>query len=313
MGLAKQIKIASSIVVGFAVLVWLGFSTWYTLDESEQSVVMTFGVPGETVTDPGLKFKLPYPMQSVEILSTETFSTTFGYKEENGEVVSESIADTKMITGDENIVLADLVVQWKITDPTKFLYNSDNPETILYNATSASLRTVIGSSKIDDALTSGKAEIDANVLESLKTRMKEYDLGVSIIAVKLQDVELPTQEVRKAFTNVTDARETMNTKINEANKYRNKAMNEAEGEKDAIISKAHGDKTARIENARGAVAVFDSIYKEYADQPGVTERRLIIEALEKVYKGKKVYVMDSGDDGVVKYLPIDNLNKKNNQ
>ena len=153
-----------------------------------------------------------------------------------------------MITGDENIVLADLVVQWKITDPAKFLYRSYEPEQILQNATSASLRSVIGSSKIDDALTSGKAKIEADVRELLTAFMKKYDIGISILAVKLQDVDLPNDEVRKAFTNVTDARETMNTKINEANKYRNKRTKEAEGEKDALISQAEADKVARIYN-----------------------------------------------------------------
>lgn len=153
-----------------------------------------------------------------------------------------------MITGDENIVLADMVVQWKITDPAKFLYRSYEPEQILYNATSASLRSVIGSSKIDDALTSGKAKIEADVRELLTALMKKYDIGISILAVKLQDVDLPNDEARKAFTNVTDARETMNTKINEANKYRNKRTKEAEGEKDALISQAEADKVARIYN-----------------------------------------------------------------
>lgn len=152
-----------------------------------------------------------------------------------------------MITGDENIVLADLVVQWKITDPPKYLYNADDPEKILYDTTSAALRSIIGSTKIDDALTSGKAQIEADVRELLSQLMEKYDVGISISAVKLQDVELPNEEVRKAFTNVTDARETANTKSNEADKYENKRINEAEGEKDAIISQANGDKAARTE------------------------------------------------------------------
>ena len=121
------------------------------------------------------------------------------------------------------LYLADLVVQWKITDPTKYLFNSDNPEEILYDTTSASLRSIIGSSKIDDALTSGKAEIEADVRDLLSNLMKKYDIGISVLAVKLQDVELPNDDVRKAFTDVTDARETMNTKINEARKYENQA------------------------------------------------------------------------------------------
>ena len=137
---------------------------------------------------------------------------------------------------------------------------------MLYDATSASLRSIIGSSKIDDALTSGKAEIEAEVRDLLSNLIKKYDIGISVLAVKLQDVELPNDEVRKAFTNVTDARETMNTKINEARKYENKRLNEAEGEKEAIIFNAQGDKAARVEQARGDVAVFDKLYEGYQDQ-----------------------------------------------
>ena len=208
-----------------------------------------------------------------------------------------------MITGDENIVHADLVVQWKITEPEKFLFNAENPEEILRDATSASLRSIIGSSKIDDALTSGKAEIEGQVWELLTTLIENYDIGISVLAVKLQDVELPNEEVRQAFTAVTDARETMNTKVNEATRYKNQRLNEAEGEKDAIISKAEGEKAARIETAKGNVAVFNKLYEEYKKNPEVTRQRLVIETLEQVLPGAEIYIMN--DDGnTLKYLPL---------
>src|SRR5690606_25003921 len=222
---------------------------------------------------------------------------------QKGGEITDIPKDTKMITGDENIVLADMVVQWQITNPEKFLFNSQDPEQILYNATSASLRSIIGSSKIDDALTSGKAEIEAEVRELLVDLLEKYDIGISVTAVKLQDVELPNEEVRKAFTNVTDARETMNTKINEANKYRNQKMNEAEGEKAALISRANGDKAARIEIARGDVATFNALYNEYVKNPEVTRKRLVLETLDQVLPNTEIYIMK--DDGnTMKYLPI---------
>ncbi|MFS1517650.1 FtsH protease activity modulator HflK [Bacillus sp. SCS-151] len=293
--------------IGLAILVVLlgvsALTSWYTVDESEQAVILTFGKVEEGISEPGLHFKLPWPIQSVQKLSKETFSLQFGYEERNNEVVRENRNDTKMITGDENIVLADLVVQWKITNPGKFLYNSLDPEQILYNSTSASLRSIIGSSAIDDALTSGKAEIEAEVFELLTSLVDKYDIGISVLAVKLQDVELPNDEVRKAFTNVTDARETMNTKINEAEKYENKRKQEAEGEKDAIIYNAEGDKVARIQKAVGDVALFNSIYSEYKNSPEITKQRLIIETLEQVLPNTQLYIMN--DDGnTLKYLPL---------
>lgn len=304
----KQIYSVLGIVLGILLLILVGFTSWYTVDESEQAVILTFGKAEETVTEPGLKFKLPWPIQMVEKLSKETYSLQFGYKEKDRKLESENQNDTKMITGDENIVLADLVVQWKITDPVKFLFNAEKPDEILYDATSASLRSIIGSTKIDDALTSGRSDIEAHVRESLAELVARYDIGVTVLAVKLQDVELPNDEVRSAFTNVTDARETMNTKINEAQKYRNQKVNEAEGEVAAIMSRAKGEKAARIEEARGNVAVFNSLYKQYKNSPEVTRERLTIETIEQVLPNAQIYIMNDNGE-TLKYLPLSPLEK----
>lgn len=299
----RRIYMTAGLIVLVLVIGVVGMTSWYTVDESDQAVTLTFGKLDEGVIGPGLHFKLPWPFQEVETLSRETFSLQFGYEQKEGMELNEIQQDTKMITGDENIVLADLVVQWKITEPGLFLYNAGKPEEILYNATSASLRGIMGSTKIDDALTSGKAEIEAEVRELLTNLINEYNIGISVLDVKLQDVELPNEEVRRAFTHVTDARETMNTKINEANKYSNKITEEAEGEKDAIISNAEGDRAARIEQARGDVAKFNALYNEYRKFPDVTRERLILETLDTVLPDAQIYIMND-DGGTVKYLPI---------
>ncbi|RBW71494.1 FtsH protease activity modulator HflK [Bacillus taeanensis] len=307
----KRIVVITSAIFSIILLSIVLITSWFTVDESEQAVIMTFGKVEEGISEPGLHFKLPWPIQSVEVLSRETFSLTFGYDEENGEVVDYP-EETKMVTGDENIVLVDLVVQWRITDPKKYLYYSDEPKQILYNATSASLRGVIGSSKIDDALTSGKAQIEADVRELLMKLMNRYEIGVSILDVKLQDVELPNQEVRKAFTNVVDAREEMNTKIYEAEKYANQKENEVEGQKDAIISKAEAEKAKRIENARGDTAKFNALFNEYKKHPDVTRERLVLETLDQVLPNAKIYITEE-DGSTVKYLPIETLKQQKQQ
>ena len=145
----------------------------------------------------------------------------FGYKQNADGTLDTFDKETKMITGDEYIVLTDLVVQWRIVDPKKYLFNSQEPRTILHSATSSAIRSVIGSSTIDDALTDGKADIEAETRELLVSLIEKYDIGISVSGVKLQDVDVPNQEVRAAFTAVTDAREMRNTKINEAKKYGN--------------------------------------------------------------------------------------------
>ncbi len=293
-------------VVVFSVLAIIVIITsWYTVDESEQAVVVTFGEAKEVITTSGLHFKMPWPIQKVEIVSKETYSLTFGYEENtDGTIVTNS--DAKMITGDENIVMTDLVVQWRIVDPKKYLFNAQSPQDILKDATSSAIRSVIGSSTIDDALTDGKADIEASTRELLVALLEKYDIGISVLAVKLQDVELPNGDVRAAFTGVTDARETKNTKINEAEKYKNQKVSEAQGEKDAIISRAEGEKIARIEQATGEVAVFNKLYEQYAGNKEITRDRLVLETLETVLPNAQIYIMND-DSGTMTYLPLQNL------
>ncbi|GGG29729.1 HflK protein [Lysinibacillus alkalisoli] len=281
------------------------FTSWYTVDESEQAVVITFGKADRTVTESGLHFKLPWPIQNVEVLSKETFSLNFGYKESDLEALEKEpkAIETKMVTGDEYIVLTNLVVQWKITDPVKYLFNADQPKEILHSATSSATRSIIGSSTIDAALTEGKGEVENKTRDLLVNLMEHYDIGIGILGVKLQDVELPNEEVRAAFTAVTDARETKDTKTNEANKYKNQRSSEAQGEKDAIISKAEGQKIARVQQAQGDVAVFNKLYDQYKNNKEITRERLIIETLENVLPKAQIYIMN--DDGnTMKYLPL---------
>lgn len=299
----KRIYTTTFLVIGIIILGIVVFTSWYTVDESDQAVVLTFGEAGDPITEPGLKFKAPWPIQTVEKVPKGTFSTEFGYEEVNGELVSVNESDTKMITGDENIVLADMVVQWNITDPGKFLFNVDNPEEMIHNAANAALRSIIGSSGVDEALTDGRAEIEGQVWDLLTTLVDRYDMGVAIRAVQLQDVELPSEEVRSAFTAVTDARETQATKLNEAERYRNQELSEAEGEKEAIISRAEGDKAARLQQARGDVAVFNKLYEQYVNSPDVTRERLIIETLEEVLPNAEIYIMND-NSGTLTYLPL---------
>ena len=301
-----------AMLLGVILIVLVIFTSWYQVDESEQAIILTGGKVTSTVTNPGLKVKAPYPFQTVMKVSKETFAITFGYTEDRDGNAVPKVEESKMITGDENIVLADMVVQWRITDPTKYLFASQNPENILHNATSTALRSVIGSSKIDDALTTGKANIESKVRESLVHSIEKYDLGITIVATLLQDVALPTEEVKTAFKSVTDARENMNTIINEANKYKNEKSNEAQGTRDALISEAEGDKADRIGKAKGDVAVFNQLYAEYKKMPKITEDRLTLETMDLILGKAKVYITDGSSD-TVKYLPLEQIKPKENE
>lgn len=305
MSTKRLLTIIAMGIIGI-ILISAVFTSWYTVDESEQAIVITFGEASEPIVDSGLKFKMPWPIQSVEKLSKETFSLKFGYSQSADGEIESFDKDTKMITGDDNIVLTDLVVQWKITDPKSYLFNAENPQELLHDATSASIRSVIGNSKIDDALTSGKAQIESDTNELLRSLIEKYDIGITVLTVKLQDVELPNAEVRSAFTAVTDAEETKNTKVNQAEKYKNQKLSEAIGEKDAIISNATGYKTARIEQAKGDVALFDKLYVEYQNNKEITKQRLVMETLDAVLPNANLYIMND-EGGTMKYLPLQSL------
>ncbi|WP_209122068.1 FtsH protease activity modulator HflK [Alkalihalobacillus sp. BA299] len=306
----KQLIVGLLAAIVIGILALFISTGWYIVDETDQAALITFGEVEETITEPGLKFKLPWPIQQVEILSRTTNNLRVGFEEQNGEL--NYTDEAKMITGDENILLADLVVQWRITNPEEYLFSADNPEQILFNASSASLRGVIGSSRIDDILTDQRPEIEARVRENLIKLIANYKIGITVMDVKLQNVELPNEEVRRAFTEVTDAREERLTKINEANKYRNKLINEAKGEQDAIISRAEGTRAERMERARGDVARFNALYNEYLINPEVTRQRLILETLEAVLPGTEIYIMDNNSD-TVSYLPIRPIERRSDQ
>ena len=303
-------KIIVVVIVGL--LLVLSGTSFYTVDQTEYAVLVTFGKPSSTIISPGLRFKLPYPIQVVKTVSRETFSLTLGYDEsESGTTVRET--EAKMITGDENIILADLEVQWQVIDPVAFLYNSEDPVDILRNATSSSLRGVIGSSVVDDALTDGRTRIMNDIRDILVEMIDSYDIGIAIRNVNLQDVDLPTDEVSDAFKKVASAREERVTKINEANRYKNEKINNAEGQKEALISKAEGVKVSRIEQARGDVAQFDAIYSEYINNKDITRDRLMIETLEQVLPDVQIYIMQENEgSNTVKYLPLDQVKKGGN-
>jgi len=300
-GLLKKIGIG--IAALFVVII--AYSSFYTVQEQERAAILTFGKYTEETTA-GLHFKWPYPIQQVIIVPAELTQRIYiGYRQ-NGDAITPVDEEAMMITGDENIVSADAVVQWKISNIREYLYNIDNPEQFLRNAASSSIRSVIGSEKLDYAITDGKTEIQDKVRERLLELQSKYNTGMQIIDIKFQDIEPPSGQVEEAFREVTNAREEKNTKINNAAKYENDKIPKARGEAQALLENAEGVKKSRILNAEGDVAQFNAIFAEYSKNRAVTESRLIMETLEKILPKAKIFISDSKSD-TVKYLPINEL------
>ncbi|WP_313996576.1 FtsH protease activity modulator HflK [uncultured Paenibacillus sp.] len=298
-------------VIGAAglIVLWIGSTVFYTVQEQEQAAILTFGKYTATQEDPGLHFKLPSPVQRVvKVPANLTQKIQIGYREDDGGQVTPVEEEALMITGDENIVSADAVVEWKIANVRDYLYNIEDPEQFLRNSASAAIRSVMGSTKLDFAITDGKTVIQTEVKTKLEEIQTKYRTGIQIIDLKFQDIEPPEGQVQQAFKEVTNAREEKNTKINQAQKYVNDRLPKARGEAQALIEKAEAEKKSRILNAEGDVAKFNAVYNEYIKNPAVTADRLILETLERVLPNAKVIVTDGSGD-TVNYLPLDGFLK----
>ncbi|WP_249902214.1 FtsH protease activity modulator HflK [Paenibacillus sp. PK3_47] len=301
-GMYKKIGIGLAAAV---VLIFLGSTSFYTVQEQERAAILTFG-KYTNESSAGLHFKWPYPIQEVITVPAElTQRIHIGYREADGGSVAVE-EEAMMITGDENIVSADAVVQWKISNIRDYLYNIDDPDKFLRNSASSSIRAVIGSEKLDYAITDGKTVIQDKVRELLVDLQKKYNTGIQIIDIKFQDIEPPSGQVQEAFREVTNAREEKNTKINNAKKYENDIIPKARGEAQALLERAEGEKKSRILNAQGDVAQFNAIYAEYSNNQSVTENRLILETLETILPGAQIFITNSNSD-TVNYLPLNEL------
>lgn len=288
-------------LIGALVLFWIASTTWFRVAEHEEALVLTMGRATRQVQK-GVHGKLPWPIEQVIVLPVRlTHQLTFGFREQGGKTTLVQ-DEALMITGDENLVWADLLVEWKIVDIKKFVFHTEQPEALLRNAVSAALRSVIGTTTLDRAITIGKLEVQGEVEKRLLELMNGYDAGVAVQSVKLQDVE-PPDPVKPEFKAVTDARESRATKINEAEKYRNEKLPRAQGQAQQLIEEALARKTMRINEAKGDVAKYRAIHQAYVANPIITEKRLILETLEAILPGAEITIMDTGGD-TVKYLPV---------
>lgn len=281
----------------------LGMTCWYTVDDQQQAVVTTFGAVTDT-TEAGIHFKLPFGIQKVHKVDVNIYQKIeLGYTSDtdgNTSVVDES----KMITGDYNIVNVDFFVEYKISNPEKYLFNSIEPEMILKNLIQSQVRNVVGSTTVDSILTDGKAEVQMRVKELIVDVLEEYDIGLMLTDVKIQDSEPPTDEVIAAFKAVETARQQAETAVNEAKAYQNAQEPKAEAEADKLIQNAEYLKQKRINEAIEQVAMFTAMYTQYAQNPEITLSRMYYEALMEMLPGVKLYI-DASDGSTQKLLPLE--------
>ena len=302
----KKIKRTALLMILFAVIIVFGLTCYYTVDDKQQAVVTTFGKVTD-ITDAGVHLKLPFGIQQVEKVDVNVYQKiTLGYNPVgSGYTVDDR--ESAMITGDYNIVNVDFFVEYKISDPVQYLYSSNDPESILRNLVQSQVRNVVGSSTVDSVLTDGKENIQMQVRNLVTDILNQYDIGLSLVDVKIQDAEPPTQEVIEAFKNVETAKQQAETVINDAKAYKNAQLPQAQAKADKLIQNAQYLKEKRINEATEQVAMFNAMYQEYALNPQVTKSRMYYEAISQIMPGVKLYINTSSGSDVQMLLPLEDL------
>ena len=302
----KKIKRTALLTVLFAIVIVFGLTCYYTVDDKQQAVVTTFGKVTD-ITDAGVHLKLPFGIQQVEKVDVNVYQKiTLGYNPVgSGYTVDDR--ESAMITGDYNIVNVDFFVEYKISDPVQYLYSSNDPENILRNLVQSQVRNVVGSSTVDSVLTDGKENIQMQVRNLVTDILSQYDIGLSLVDVKIQDAEPPTQEVIEAFKNVETAKQQAETVINDAKAYKNAQLPQAQAKADKLIQNAQYLKEKRINEATEQVAMFNAMYQEYALNPQVTKSRMYYEAISQIMPGVKLYINTSSGSDVQMLLPLEDL------
>ena len=307
-------KIGKIIVIAAIALALFiaGITCFYTVDDKQQAVVTTFGKVTD-ITDAGVHFKLPFGIQKVHKVDVNVYQKIeLGYTSSGNDYVVHTNEST-MITGDYNIVNVDFFVEYKISNPERYLFSSNDPELILRNLIQSQVRNVVGSTSVDDILTDGKENVQMQVKDLVTEILTEYDIGLTLVDVRIQDSEPPTTEVIEAFKAVETAKQQAETVVNDAKAYQNAQLPLAQAQADQLIQNAEYLKQKRINEAKEQVAMFNAMYQEYALNPDITKSRMYYEAISDILPGVKLYINTSGSGDMQMLLPLEQLVGTTNQ
>ena len=310
-GAGKGLMLLGLIIFG----IWL-FSGVYRVDPGEQGVELLFG-KFVRQTQPGLHIWAPTPIGEVITPNVErTNETTIGFRSAGGgrsattrDVPEESL----MLTGDQNIIDIDFVVQWRIKSARDFLFNIRDPRATVKLAAESAIREVVGQTNLEDALAGKRTEVEVGTKNLLQSILDNYGSGVFIADVKLQKVE-PPNAVIDAFDDVQRARQDKEREQNEAEAYANDILPKAQGEAARLVQEATAYREQVIKEAEGEAKRFLSVYEAYKGDKSVTIRRLYLERMQQVLKDSNKIIIDSsgGGQGVVPYLPLPEIQKRSN-
>jgi membrane protease subunit HflK len=302
--------IAWTVVVIIAVIFL--FSSWFTIKPEEVGVVLRFGKYTRTV-NPGLNFKLPFGIETVYKVPVERqLKLEFGFRTTTPGIKTqystrEYLEESLMLTGDLNAAQVEWIVQYRIKDPYKFLFRVRNAVQTFRDINEAIMRKVVGDRTVDEVLTIGRQEVASTVATKLQELCDQYEMGIKVVQVVLQDVN-PPEPVKPAFNEVNEAQQEREKLINQAKSEYNKVIPKARGEAARTIEEAKGYAMERINNARGEAAKFDAVFKEYLKAKEVTRQRIYLETMNDILQkvGRKLIT----DEEITGILPLFQLERK---
>lgn len=302
--------IAIGLVVAF--VIWMA-SGLYFIQPNQNGVVLTFGKYTRTDEIPGPKWKMPWPIQSVNVVDvTSERRIQIGYTSEDSGYNSTNAKNTHqeslMLTGDENIVDINFVVLWRVGNAKDFLYSVRDPEDTIAMVAASTMREIIGQTNIQPALTDARTQIQSDARALMQKLLDDYHAGVTINNVQLQKVDPPAAVV-DAFNEVQRARQKKEELRNLAEAYRNDIIPRAKGEAEKMRQNAEAYKQQVVDQAKGDANRFNSILTAYKNSPEVTSERMYLETLEQVIKNTKTVVLGNKDSNVLPYLPLNDLKK----
>jgi membrane protease subunit HflK len=286
--------------------IWL-FTGLYTVQQGETAVILRFGEYQDSKSA-GLHWHLPTPVESKYIVNTEKVHTVeVGYRSNLNNARQTVQRESLMLTEDENIIDIAFAVQYRVANPTDFLFNVSDPmDVVVRSATETAAREIVGKTSMDDVITSGRSIVGSNTSDILQRILDRYKTGIEIVTVDMQHA-LPPQEVKAAFDDAVKAREDEVRFKNEAEAYANDVIPRARGKSARIIQEAEAYKATVIAGAQGQSARFTSILKEFNAAPDVTRERMYIESIEKVLTGSNLVMVDQENSNNIMYLPLDQM------
>ena len=301
MGPERFIRIAV-LVLAVILIGNVVFGSFFNVSEQQNAVVTQFGKVVRT-DSAGLHFKVPL-LQQVHMVDITTHGTGLGYSVgPYGQNITD-VSNGIMITSDFNLINIDFYMEYRVSDPVAYLYNTESPEEILRNIALASIRSTVVNYTVDEAMTTSKSAIQSEVKASMVEALSEQQVGLQVVNITIQDAEPPTAEVINAFKNVETVKQSAETTINQARKYESEQIPAAEAEADRIVQSAEATKAARIAEAEGQVARFNAMFEQYRLNPLITKQRMFYETLEDVLPGVKLIISDGGTETVLPLAPF---------